>query len=166
MDRKVKGYTIMEILVVIAILSILAGFAFVGLRNMVLNQRLKASADNLISVLNTARMYSMTGRNVRNDVQGGRPWGVAFIDNRTYVLFEDANFNCRFDSGENVKQFQAEVGVVINQNCGGTVIFDKKGYPRNNNCGLGMCSITLENAIGSKRTINISRYGRITYETQ
>ncbi len=166
MDRKVKGYTAVEIVITIAILSILASFAFLWLRNLVLNQRLKATTDELISVLNTARMYSMTGRNVRSDVQGSRPWGVAFISNKTYILFEDANFNCMLDDGEDARQFQAEAGVIINENCGGIIVFDKKGYPRSKTCGLGMCSITLTNQVGSRRTINISRYGRINYETQ
>lgn len=164
MDRKVKGYTIMEILVIIAILSILAGFAFVSFRNIVLNQRLKASTDNLVSVLNTARMYSMTGGDVRGI--GPRPWGVYVTeDGRRFILFEDTNSNCRCDNNCNngeevVKTFQMESGVKVRNPL--VIVFDKKGYPRNAICGFGATNIIIESeTLNKARTICISRYGRI-----
>ncbi len=45
----------MEVLVVIAIIMMLSGFAFLWLRNLILNQRLKATADSLMSAYETAR---------------------------------------------------------------------------------------------------------------
>jgi type IV fimbrial biogenesis protein FimT len=147
---------------------ILSGFAFLWLRNLVLNQRLKANADSLISAYETARVYTMTGRGqigVGGDWQS-RPWGV-YISGNTYALFEDANYNCQFDTGEAIKTFTAEPGIILTPASGcNTVIFDKKGYPRNSACGLGMCSVVLQNSAGSKRTVYIDRYGRIRYETQ
>lgn len=170
MDRKVRGYTIMEVLIVIAIFMILSGFAFLWLRNLVLNQRLKATTDSLIGAYQTARMYSMTGRGqigVGGDWQS-RPWGVYIQDANTYILFEDANYNCQYDPGEEIKIFKTEPGITITPASGSqTIVFDKKGYPRNNVCGLGMSSvITLTSSVGSQRKIYISRFGRIKYETQ
>ncbi|MFN7065374.1 MAG: prepilin-type N-terminal cleavage/methylation domain-containing protein [Aquificaceae bacterium] len=157
MDRKVKGYTVMEVLVVMAIVATLGGFAFIGLRNLILNQRLKATTDNLVSVLNTARINSMTGRDVKN-MQGSRPWGVS-VETNSYILFEDTNFNCRYDNGENVKTFRVEGGVRVNNPL--VLVFDKKGYPRNALCGFGVNNIVVNSESGKVKTICISRYGRI-----
>lgn len=162
MDRKVKGYTVMEILVVMAIVAILGSFAFLWLRNLILNQRLKATTDNLVSLLNTARIYSITGRN-------GELWGV-YIENERYTLFRDRNRNCRFDNGEEVKTYQTERGVIFrvnnstddNDNNSLVLVFDKKGYPRNAMCGLGAGHVVVRSqALGKAKTICISRYGRI-----
>ncbi|MFN3946689.1 MAG: Tfp pilus assembly protein FimT/FimU [Aquificaceae bacterium] len=152
MDRKVKGYTVMEILVVMAIVAILGSFAFLWLRNLILNQRLKATTDNLVSLLNTARIYSITGRN-------GELWGV-YINNETYTLFRDENRNCVFDNGEEVKTYQTERGVRVDNPL--VLVFDKKGYPRNAICGLGAGHVVVNSeALGKAKTICISRYGRI-----
>ncbi|MGC8852123.1 MAG: prepilin-type N-terminal cleavage/methylation domain-containing protein [Hydrogenobacter sp.] len=159
MDRKVKGLTLMELLITIAILLILSSFAFLWLRNLVLNQRLKATTDGLMSAYETARLYAITGR-------GQRPWGV-FISGNTYTLFRDDNSNCQFDPGEGIRVFNTEPGVSFLPESGcGTITFDKKGYPRRSTCGLGMCSVVLQNSIGSKRIVYIDRFGRIRYETQ
>ncbi|ADO45817.1 N-methylation motif domain protein [Hydrogenobacter thermophilus TK-6] len=165
MDRKVRGYTITEVLIVIAILMILSGFAFLWFRNLVLNQRLKASADGVMNVLETARLYSMTGR-------GAKPWGVVFNDrSNTYTLFRDDNSNCRFDAGEAVRNYSTEPGVKIYTDL--VVVFDKKGYPRNAMCGVGPASITvsidedIKNIPDNKasRVICISSFGRIRYKS-
>jgi|GEM_PF-603048 len=169
MDRKVRGFNLTELLITIVILLILSSFAFLWLRNLVLNQRLKASTDSLISAYETARLYAMTGRGqigVGGDWQS-RPWGVIITSNTAYTLFEDTNYNCQFDAGEGIKNFTVNPGVTIQPASGcDTIIFDKKGYPRNAQCGLGMCSVVLQNSAGSKRTIYIDRFGRIRYETQ
>lgn len=157
MDRKVKGFTLVELLIAIVILLILSSFAFVWLRNLVLNQRLKATSDSLISAYGTARLYAMTGRQ-------SRPWGV-HISGNTYTLFRDTNYNCQFEEGERIKTFNAQSGVELRPARGcNTITFDKKGYPRNSACGLGMCSVVLRNEAGYTRTVYINRFGRIRYE--
>ncbi len=168
MDRKVRGYTAVELLTVIAIALILSGFVFLWLRNLVMNQRLKANTDNLMNLYETARLYAMTGRSqigVGGDWQS-RPWGV-YINGNTYILFEDANYNCNYDSGEAIKTLQADPGINITPASGcNVIVFDKKGYPRNSGCGIGPCSVTLQSVAGYRRTIYIDRFGRIRYETQ
>jgi len=160
-DRKVRGMTLIEVVIVIAIISILMGFALLGLRNLVLYQRLKADTDRFMSYLNTARLYSMTGRDQS-------PWGVAISGNEI-VLFRDNNStNCNYDSGsgEEVRSFTLDSMVSITPESGcNIIVFDKKGYPRNSLCGLGMCSYTLTSSAGYTRRVSISRFGRINYET-
>lgn len=168
MDRKVRGFTALELLIVIALVVILSSFVFLWLRNLVLNQKLKATADSLMSLYQTARTYSMTGRSqigVGGDWQS-RPWGV-YITGNTYILFEDANYNCNYDSGEAIKTLQADPSVNLQPAVGcNVIVFDKKGYPRNSSCGVGPCSITLQSTAGYRRTVYIDRFGRIRYETQ
>jgi len=154
----VRGITLIELLVVIAIISILVGFALFGFRNLVLHQRLKADTDRFMSYLNTARLYSMTAREEK-------PWGI-YISGNVIRLFKDSNSNCQYDPGEEVRSFTLDstVSITFGSGCN-IIVFDKKGYPRNSSCGLGMCSYTLRSSAGYTRQVSISRFGRINYET-
>ncbi len=53
----------------------------------------------------------------------------------------------------------------IKSNVDASIVFDRKGYPRNGICGLGMDTIIkLENLKEKVGKIVISRYGRIRVE--
>lgn len=159
MDRKIKGFTIFELLIVIAIIAILASLATLGYVRFIENQRLKNCTDYLINYLETAKRYSISGKEEYI-------WGIDIEADR-FILFKDLNRNCTFDNNETYETLLFSSmcpSVVVSDPA--SVVFDKRGIPRNAICGLGAVDISLKNSIGSIRTVYIDTLGRIRYETQ
>jgi len=151
MDRKVAGFSILELLVIMAILSILM---YVGI-----SQYIRYKADR--ELMRQANMLAEEISWVRYQALAKETHGIK-IDVGSYTIFKDSDGNCNFSTGDSL------VGVVsftdrITANTL-TVVFDRKGYPRNSNCALGLITITLKNTNNSTKNIKISRYGRTTIE--
>ncbi len=157
MDRKINGFTIFELLIVIAIMAILASMAIIGYTKFIENQRLKNCTDYLINYLETAKRYSISGKD-------GYVWGVDIEADR-FILFKDINQTCSIDNNESYETllFSSVCPSVVVTNPA-SIIFDKRGVPRNAICGLGAVNIVLTNTIGSTRTVFIDTLGRIRYE--
>jgi len=164
MDRKVKGITIMEVLVVMAIIAILASSSIMGLRNLVQRERLYSAMTQVANDLKEAQFRSISSNNL---------WGVRFCANQNrYKIFAvdpatvgggcpgDANPSCTNDA---TTQRLVQLPPDVSPEADFYVLFDRKGYPLNRNCGIGAGSITLRNSYGS-RTVIVNRVGRIRYE--
>jgi prepilin-type N-terminal cleavage/methylation domain-containing protein len=76
-----KGLTLIEILLVFSLVAILATGAFISFLGVKANQALSASAENLQTVLNRARMYARDGRDEK-------AWGVIEHGTTGYDLVE------------------------------------------------------------------------------
>jgi type IV fimbrial biogenesis protein FimT len=164
MDRKVKGITIMEVLVVMAIIAILASASILGLRNLVQRERLYSAMTQVANDLKEVQFRSMSSNMV---------WGVRFCANQSqYKIFavdpatvvggcpRDADPSCTNDSTTQ-RLVSLPPGVLPQANY--YVLFDRRGYPLNWSCGIGAVSITLSNSYGS-RTVIVDSVGRIRYE--
>jgi type IV fimbrial biogenesis protein FimT len=164
MDRKVKGITIMEVLVVMAIIAILASAGILGLRNLVQRERLYSAMTQVADDLKDAQFRSMSSNST---------WGVRFCVNQNqYKIFavdpatvgggcpRDANPSCTNDATTQ-RLVSLPPGVLPQADF--YVLFDRRGYPLNWSCGIGAGNITLSNSYGS-RTVIVDRVGRIRYE--
>jgi len=164
MDRKVKGITIMEVLVVMAIIAILASASILGLRNLVQRERLYSAMTQVANDLKEVQFRSMSSSMV---------WGVRFCANQNqYKIFavdpstigsgcpRDADPSCTNDATTQ-RLVSLPPGVSPEEDF--YVLFDRRGYPLDWSCGIGAVSITLRNSYGS-RTVVIDRLGRIRYE--
>jgi type IV fimbrial biogenesis protein FimT len=164
MDRKVKGITIMEVLVVMAIIAILASVSILGLRNLVQRERLYSAMTQVANDLKEVQFRSMSSNSV---------WGVRFCANQSqYKIFavdpatvvggcpRDANPSCTNDS---TTQRLVSLPPGVSPQADFYVLFDRRGYPLDENCGIGAGSITLSNSYGS-RTVIVDSLGRIRYE--
>jgi type IV fimbrial biogenesis protein FimT len=164
MDRKVKGITIMEVLVVMAIITILASASILGLRNLVQRERLYSAMTQVTNDLKEVQFRSMSSNMI---------WGVRFCDNYSqYKIFavdpstvgggcpRDAIPSCTSDATTQ-RLVSLPPGVLPQGNY--YVLFDRRGYPLNWSCGIGALSITLSNSYGS-RTVIVDMVGRIRYE--
>ena len=164
MDRKVRGITIMEVLVVMAIIAILASASILGLRNLVERQRLYSAMTQVANDLKEAQFRSMSSNMI---------WGVRFCRGVSqYKIFavdpatvgggcpRDANPSCTNDA---TTQRLVSLPPGVSPQADFYVLFDRKGYPLNWGCGIGAGSITLSNSYGS-RTVIVNRVGRIRYE--
>jgi type IV fimbrial biogenesis protein FimT len=164
MDRKVKGITIFEVLVVMAIIAILASAGILGLRNLVQRERLYSAMTQVADDLKEAQFRSMSSNSV---------WGVRFCENQNqYKIFavdpatvgggcpRDANPSCTNDA---TTQRLVSLPPGVSPEADFYVLFDRRGYPLNWSCGIGAGNITLSNSYGS-RTVIVDRVGRIRYE--
>jgi type IV fimbrial biogenesis protein FimT len=164
MDRKVRGITIMEVLVVMAIIAILASASILGLRNLVQRERLYSAMTQVANDLKEVQFRSMSSNSV---------WGVRFCANQSqYKIFAvnpanvsgvcpgDANSSCTSDITTR-RLVSLPPGVLPQADF--YVLFDRRGYPLDRSCGIGAGNITLRNSYGSRAVI-IDRLGRIRYE--
>ncbi len=164
MDRKVKGITIMEVLVVMAIIAILASASIFGLRNLVQRERLYSAMTQVANDLKEVQFRSMSSNMV---------WGVRFCkDVSQYKIFavdpatvvggcpRDASLSCTNDA---TTQRLVSLPPGVSPQADFYVLFDRRGYPLNWSCGIGAVSITLKNSYG-RRTVFVDSVGRIRYE--
>jgi len=164
MDRKVKGITIMEVLVVMAIIAILASASIFGLRNMVQRERLYSAMTQVANDLKEVQFRSMSSNST---------WGVRFCVNQNqYKIFavnpstvgggcpRDADPSCTNDATTQ-RLVSLPPGVLPQADF--YVLFDRRGYPLDWSCGIGAGNIALRNSYGS-RTVIVDRVGRIRYE--
>ncbi len=164
MDRKVRGITITEVLVVMAIIAILVSASILGLRNLVQRERLYSAMTQVANDLKEVQFRSMSSNMV---------WGVRFCENQNqYKIFavnpanvsggcpRDASPFCTNDATTQ-RLVSLPPGVSPDEDF--YVLFDRRGYPLDWSCGVGAGNITLRNSYGS-RTVIINRLGRIRYE--
>jgi prepilin-type N-terminal cleavage/methylation domain-containing protein len=138
--------TLIELVIVMALVAILSGVAVINFRKMRENQAMKLSSENIVSELNRVRIFSRENRNEKS-------WGLKVVSESAYtikvrdesgvsdlasyelsspVLFADANFEVWFDQ--------------VTGNTGE----DKR--------------LQLRTPSGSVKNINISQYGVINIE--
>lgn len=102
--QRMKGFTLVELMVTLAVLGVLAVFALPGIGELLRNNRLATQSNDVVSMLAYARAEAMR-RGARiavcpsangTDCSGGPNWGVGMI------VFVDTNRNGSTDSGEEV----------------------------------------------------------------
>ncbi len=149
MDRKVKGYTLIEVAVVIAIISILMGLSIRYLINQRNEARLREAVNSVVQYLEETRRMSSS-----RDFM----LGLEFRNGSNQIIRFRVDNNCA--NRNNIETFNLPEGVVSNKDT--LIIFDRVGYPRNAICGLGMDRIVLHSQpLNKSKTICINRYGRI-----
>lgn len=150
MDRKVAGFSILELLIIIAILSILMT---VGVREYI---RYKEDRE----LMRQANMLADELSWIRSQSIAKEPHGIV-VNLSNYTIFKDLDRNCQFSSGDSIVSSKDFIsGVTATTSVSG--VFDRRGYVLSSeNCGLGMSSMTLTNRNNNKKIIAISKYGKI-----
>ncbi|MEK7991856.1 MAG: GspH/FimT family pseudopilin [Thiotrichaceae bacterium] len=94
MNRQ-RAFTLVELMVTVAILGILVSTALPGLRYSLINNRITAKTNQFVSVLNYARSESIIGRNIRIEPLASQgkdnEWGSGWI------VWDDTNDNGTLD---------------------------------------------------------------------
>ncbi|MEI8572788.1 prepilin-type N-terminal cleavage/methylation domain-containing protein [Methylomonas sp. LW13] len=105
-----KGFTLVELMVTIAIAGVLVGIAIPSFTSIISNNRLTTSANELVTALNLARSeavkrgVSVTVRKIDDKSSTNKnktAWASANWE-QGWDVFTDANDNGEFDTGDDV----------------------------------------------------------------
>jgi type IV fimbrial biogenesis protein FimT len=163
--QKNAGYSLIELMTVIAILAILAAFAVPGLIGWRHNAELRRAAQDVYSILQKAKIEAAR-RNVTCVIT------FAANDFTTYV---DSNGNFTLDGGElviNSTNWSQYPGVSLDTAEGGGdgltfalpadgVAFAPNGFPMDNTGALASGTVFIKNQNNNKSSIVVSPAGNV-----
>lgn len=103
--QSTRGYTLLELMITIAILGIVLALAVPSMIDFVRNQRLTSGVNDIVLALNSARLGALT-RQLPVSVcpsTDGTVCGGTWTDGA--IVFHDDNGNGTVDAGDEVRQF-------------------------------------------------------------
>lgn len=147
-----KGFSFIEILIVIAILAIIAVLTAVGFSSFYRKQTLDSLVDQVVSLVNEARQRTLFS-------DGDSQYGIHFEGGRV-VLFKGISFT---EPSPNNKEFIFSSFIEINNislNGGGAdLIFERLTGKTNE---YGAISFRIRNDILKTKTITIEKSGAVS----
>jgi type IV fimbrial biogenesis protein FimT len=141
--KKTSGFTLMELMIVIAIIAIMSSIAIPNFIGWLPDRRLDAGAQDILQGLQKSRSKAiMTNRNVIVTFDAGNNSFIAFVD-------EDAS-NDQSAGDLTIANRNMPAGIVFDVlGFGATVTFDNRGIPTNSGV------LSLQNNNGNGRNIEL-----------
>ncbi len=165
-----KGYTLIELFLVIIIIAILATFAMLNTAEWIRDANVKEARDMVIADIESIKLKSMSGLPHAILVSGGT--NTLFTVNQ--LIDTDGNFAKNGTETSSVERTETlPRRVKINNSSGEELWFDRKGVPRSSTWGESGTTIKIwydtnnnntPDADEPTRYITISFHGRIQYE--
>jgi prepilin-type N-terminal cleavage/methylation domain-containing protein len=155
------GFTLVEAMVVVAIVAALIGFSYTGFSGVLQRQRCQAAAEKIAWVLKQAQIQA---------VEKHTPCAVTLgTGNGTIQTFLDHDHNLILDVDDNDTQLeklnivQEYRGVGITSSTRGAhFYFSSRGIPRGT---LPDIRLSCQNTPGSNGDVTVSMMGRVTIAT-
>lgn len=122
MASKVRGFTLVELMVTIAVAAILMAIATPSFTSLINSNRLTSSSNEMVAVIQIARMEAVR-LNTTVGVCGGCN-GAGSL-----VAYLDANSNEAFDVGETIVR-EATVNPAVQLTVGDAFVFRPDGFGR------------------------------------
>ena len=163
-----KGVTLIELMVVLAIIAIMGLFMTPSLGEWVQHYRIKQAARNLASDLQSAKMQAI---NIHK-------YCTVVFNANGYVIFPDYDNDMQLDTGSETTDIYKTVvfsteyktvtfdtsqtgnGINFTNNM---VAFDSRGFPRNNTGGFATGTVFLINTTNNMaRRVDVSPAGAIS----
>ncbi|MHC1745019.1 MAG: Tfp pilus assembly protein FimT/FimU [Syntrophobacteraceae bacterium] len=154
-----SGFTLTEILVVIALVVTLTGFGYSGFSGWQKKERVRSLAYDFAGQLRESRMHA---------IEKNMSQTFLFTANQ-YTIFNDTNSDCNLADDETViRQVtvdEEDKGIALRTNPADfSLRFDRQGMPRNKSGGYGACEFHFANEDGYYVDIVISSLGSIRIE--
>lgn len=146
-----KGFTLLEVLLVVAVLAILSVISFGAYSGFMRNAQLNAASESLVFDLKQAQSKSMSG-------EKGLKWGIHFVNstNDYYEIFSTpTDYN---DAAKTIETTVYLPGPIffVDPASSSTVVFDKiRGTI------AAVFSVTLSGPGSQTKTINVAPVGNI-----
>ena len=161
MTTKHTGFTLIELMVTIAVLAILMTIAIPSFQNMVLNNRIVAQANQLITALNYARSEAVKRAAPATvcSTNGGTACAGSMNWSTGWLVFADANENGAVDGGEAVLRVwpTLSTGNTLNTGKDLRVTFAASGFATGFNDTFRLCD---KRGAAEARSIVINSMGR------
>ena len=163
--KKESGFTMIELLITLAIAGLVMGFAIPSMQTFVKNERLTTQINTLVSHLAYARSTAVTQRRQvilcasdNTTSCSGTDWAkgwILFID-----IDNDSGFTAGFDDILRVKQVLAGGNSLVSST-GDIIIYDNRGFSPNSNGTFSLCDDRGASDPSYVKSITISNTGRV-----
>ena len=159
--KKYSGFTLVELMVVVAIAGMAMAFAIPAMGTFIKNERLVTQINTLVGHLAYARSEAVTRRQqiilcASNNMNtcNGADWATGWI------LFIDADNSSTFNAGEQVLRAKAtlEGSNTLISSTGTMIIYDNRGFSPNSNGVFSLCD---DRGATHVKSISITNTGRV-----
>lgn len=175
--KKNKGFTLIEVLVAVAIIGLLSAIALPAFMQWLPNMRLKAAVRNVYGAAMTAKGEAIK-RQVNCALTFNQPVPTTSSSKNAYIVYSDINNNFKFDDNDQiiVKMEEWPNSVMIDTSKGGgdgytfsndsggkpAIVFQPTTIPTKFGGGFSKGSVFLTNTKGREYNIVVSRSGNIS----
>lgn len=159
--RLSKGFTLVELMVTLAVLAIILSIAVPSFADLIRSNRAESQRAALVNSLNLARSEAIRrSALVRVSLASGTTWTGGW---RVWV---DANGDNTYQGSEAIKEFPALTGGNTLVSTASSIVFTSQGYLSG---GVPGSSTTLQIRVGTgyctlERDIKINHLGRVSSE--
>lgn len=164
--NRMKGLTIVELMMTLAIVSILVMVAIPGMTTYVKNDRLRSNVNALIGHLAYARSEAVKRSQQVSICASNDSTSCSGTWNDGWILYADADGNNSLSAGEEILRVHETLGTdntLAATGIGTQISYDYRGFARAGSVGsLQLCD---DRSGPHGRTINITTTGRVRLET-
>lgn len=161
MSTKQTGFTLIELMVTIAVLAILLSIGIPSYQNMVLNNRIVAQANQVVTALNYARSEAVKRAASATvcSTNGGAACAGSTNWSTGWMVFADANGNGTVDGGETVLRVwpALNAGNTLNTGDRQRITFNATGFATGFDGVFRLCD---KRGAAEARAISINAMGR------
>ena len=159
--KKHPGFTLVELMVVLAIAGVVMAFAIPAMGNFIKNERLVTQINTLVGHLAYARSEAVTRRqqvilfaSSNSTSCLGADWANGWI------LFIDADNSSTFTANEVILRAKAtlEGSNTLVSSTGSMIIYDNRGFSPNSNGVFSLCD---DRGAAHVKSISITNTGRV-----
>jgi len=160
--KKHSGFTLVELMVVVAIAGMAMAFAIPAMGTFIKNERLVTQINTLVGHLAYARSEAVTRRQQVILCASSNMTSCSGADWATgWILFIDADNGSDFDAGEQILRAKAPlegIGTTLVSSAGSMVIYDNRGFSPNANGVFSLCD---DRGAAHVKSISITNTGRV-----
>ena len=160
--KKLSGFTLIEMMVVVAIAGIAMAFAVPAMGTFIKNERLVTQINTLVGHLAYARNEAVTLRQQVILCASGNMTSCSGTDWAAgWILFVDADNSSTLNGLETILRAKAPlegIGTTLNSSTGSMIIYDNRGFAPLSNGVFSLCD---DRGALHVKSISITNTGRV-----